>query len=720
MNQLSLNNVHLSQEDSIDQLNLRNRSFNALTRAGIRTVGEVLQLVELDRVWTIRGLGRKSILEIKTKLAQVKILNDSEIGATADAIPDQHYGHLSLVDPIDWLDLTPHSFHTLMHANIQTIGELLQLVESNGLKIIRELGQKSIVEIKEKLIQAKFLNDSEVGASIDAIPSAVIRWQSELVNKQLLRGLLHEEAIIAEKIIKAWLAEAETIDTNRVYEVLATILGSSLNICEEIEFFLDQIPGQYRMAVLLATHGLEPKNLRQTGEELGLSRERVRQIRSELKDKIISISNLKAKPALHRMQSALLIAEDLGIDITYEQWTQRIQSSGLVGDWKSENFVGTDAVEAMIAICNLLADCKIRWLQMPKNLQYAVHLAAEGNPNVPAKIPHAVDTLPDEVRRFINRHTKFSGGVYARWLSQEMKMEIEEVTDILRGLGYKALSKGWFTPSPSQISSRDVFHRCLHQMFQYCGQLNIDDVCAGIRQGVSRSGFSEPEYLVTKGTVQSRSIFPVPPPDVMAEILKIRGYRYDDESYYWEGTYEKNLSEGEVIIMDCLEDIGPVLHHSELVLAFIESKLSLPTLEAVLNYSPLFDRIEHGLYKLRGRKVTYQDVERAQAAGETQSIRPEVGYDMDGNIIISVTLSAIAVGSGTIFCQQFPDLSGADWECYVGHERAGELRAVENEFRRLKKPFELLNCQPGERVKFIFNTWERRVTIEKEDENAKG
>ena len=98
------------------------------------------------------------------------------------------------------------------------------------------------------------------------------------------------------------------------------------------------------------------------------------------------------------------------------------------------------------AICSL--DCKIRWLQMPKNLQYAVQLAAEGKPNVPAKIPHAVDTLSDEVRRLINRHTKFSGGVYARWLSQEMEMGLEEVTDILQGLGYRALSKGWFTPNP--------------------------------------------------------------------------------------------------------------------------------------------------------------------------------------------------------------------------------------------------------------------------------
>ena len=170
--------------------------------------------------------------------------------------------------------------------------------------------------------------------------------------------------------------------------------------------------------------------------------------------------------------------------------------------------------------------------------------------------------------------------------------------------------------------------------------------------------------------------------------------------------------------MNCLEQIGPVLRYSELMYAFIESELSVLSLPVTLQRTPLFHTIELGLYKLRGKKVTYQDIERAKAAGKPQSLRPEIEYDTEGNIIVRVTLSAIAVGSGTILCERFPDLSGADWECYVNGKKMRELSAVENEFRRLKKPFELLNCQSGERVKFTFNTWDRRVTIEKEKGNA--
>ena len=340
------------------------------------------------------------------------------------------------------------------------------------------------------MIQPKSLNNSEGEASTDTIPRVVVRWQSELVNKQLSRGLLHEEAIIAEKSIKDWLAEVETIKNSHIYEILAAVLGSSLNICEEIEFFLNQLPGQYRMAILLSAYGFETKTLVKTGEELGISRERVRQLRNELKNKTTSLSNLKNRPPLLRMQSALFIAKDLGMDTTYERWTQCIQSSGLVGNWTSRNFVGTDAVEVMIAICNLLSDCKICWLQIPENLQHAIQSITSDMLDAPAEIPDAFETLPSEVKRLINGHTKNSGGVHVRWLSQESGRKLEEIKDILQRRGYEAFSEDWFIPKvlddPHEISHFDVYHRCLRKMFQYCGPLGIDDVCAGLRHVVSK------------------------------------------------------------------------------------------------------------------------------------------------------------------------------------------------------------------------------------------
>ena len=66
-------------------------------------------------------------------------------------------------------------------------------------------------------------------------------------------------------------------------------------------------------------------------------------------------------------------------------------------------------------------------------------------------------------------------------------------------------------------------------------------------------------------------MFPVPPPDVMTEILRIYGYLCQDELYYWDGEIDEKLSTGETIITNCLKEIGPVVHHSELALAFTET-----------------------------------------------------------------------------------------------------------------------------------------------------
>ena len=696
--------VYLSAEDPIEKLNLSRRSFNALTQINIRVVGEVLQLAESGRLRTIRGLGRKCLLEIKENLAQAKILGATGVEAHVYLIPDGVADALSQEDQIEKLNLSTRSFNALSRAGIRTVGRVLQLVKSGELGRISALGRESILEIAATFVQIRIKDgvDADNSEKINAIPEEVIRWQAQLVGKQLSRGLLHENARIAGRSIKDWLTSIKTPENNQVYQVFALILNSSLNMCEEIEFFCNQISQQHYITTLLSLYGFKANTLEQTGSELGISRERVRQIRNELVVKLTggvraivettSINNLKSNPALLRMQSALLIAKDFNLDITYEQWTQQIQSSGLVGDWISQNFVGTNAIEIMIAMCNLWKEFKIRYLEMPENLVYAAQLAALGMPNVPAKIPYARETLSDEVKRLINRHKQHSGAVHAKWLSQESGIGLEGIKDILQGLDYRTLSEDWFvqdSPDDSRhISYHDVFHHGLRKMFQYCGPLGIDNVCSGLRHVISKTKF------------------PIPSPDIMDRLVRIYDYTCEDELYYWDGTYGEELNAGETIIMNCFDCFGPVLHHSELVDAFVESDRSFPLLHATLRRSPLFETIEVGLYKLRGHNVVYQDIERARAAGKQQSLDLEEEYDPSGNIMLSITLGSVAVGLGTIHCEQFRDLSG-NWPCYVDGVNAGELIATENEFRHLRKSFELLGCKPGDRLKFIFNMWKR-------------
>ena len=53
---------------SIDELMLSVRSQNALKRAGLFTVGAIVQALEADELGKIRNLGRKSLEEVMAKL----------------------------------------------------------------------------------------------------------------------------------------------------------------------------------------------------------------------------------------------------------------------------------------------------------------------------------------------------------------------------------------------------------------------------------------------------------------------------------------------------------------------------------------------------------------------------------------------------------------------------------------------------------------------------
>ena len=57
-------------EKKIEELDLSVRSYNCLKRAGINTVGELVQKTE-EEMMRVRNLGRKSLKEVVSKLHEL-------------------------------------------------------------------------------------------------------------------------------------------------------------------------------------------------------------------------------------------------------------------------------------------------------------------------------------------------------------------------------------------------------------------------------------------------------------------------------------------------------------------------------------------------------------------------------------------------------------------------------------------------------------------------
>lgn len=661
--------MKVSREDPIETLRLSNRPLNALRRAGVRTVGEVIELIASSDLASIRQIGAKSQAEIEHRIASVTLKDQPRTAQMRFAVGTGF--STSLGQPSCAADAVlsggPTDWEAQQHS------------------------------LRQRVLDA------------EALVKQAVQLQAQLARRQLKAGLLHPRARIGGDSVAHWLSVIDSVEPQRALQASAAIVGSPASICDELESVFRggcRKPGH--LAVLLSRYGLERTTLEQIGRDIGITRERVRQICARATDRIEScvasmvslrsFAGTEDQASLLRMQSALLIAEDMGSTITYEEWKHRISSSGLVGTWASADYLEIDPVEGMIAVCAILAGRDLPVLQIPENLRCAIQLAREGQAALPAHVIHSRAILSKPVRRLIRRHTNYTGCVLASWLAEESRVRTEEMAEALQSLGYVAVGREWYMPGALDGSSHtninSVLHRALRKLFKYCGPLCIDDVCAGVRSAVSREKFT------------------VPPPDVMGTLLLRCGYSREQGMYYWDGESTERLTRGEAIITSCLTEFGPVVHHTELIQALLDSELAIASLHPTLQQSPLFERIGAGLYKMRGREVDHQDIERAQMAGEQTPMHVEVGYRRSGQLIVAFTLGAMALGTGVIISEHFPNLTG-EWTLYVSEQASGKLQAKTNELRGLRTSLELLGCRPGDRLRLLFDPRSRGVTVDK-------
>lgn len=144
---------YLNDSDSINELHLSTRSYNALHRAGILTIGDLQVLSEAD-LHNIKNLGAKSIQEILKKKTSLQV-------CTADFAPEEAPAHKSTPSftgddgityqdiPIEQLGLSNRAYNCLKRQNISFLSEI-QHFTRDEIKEWNNVGEKTVTEILEK------------------------------------------------------------------------------------------------------------------------------------------------------------------------------------------------------------------------------------------------------------------------------------------------------------------------------------------------------------------------------------------------------------------------------------------------------------------------------------------------------------------------------------------------------------------------------------------
>ena len=609
-------------------------------------------------------------------------------------------------DTLDVLGLTVRVHNALRRSGVHTIGELLEVHNADKLLEIRNMGERGVAQIEEKLANITLISPQrheKAGFSaasnipiIDLIPRVpiqeVVKWQQALLIKQMRAGLLHPNLVIQNETLGE-LVQASIFAAD-LYDRLLKILASSISVSDELEFLLSLVQPR-ELDILRRRYGFQKQTLETVGIALSITRERVRQLE---KQGLSRFESTIASVPLIRIRSAILFAGDSGMDISFEDWSQRLLRTGLLGDWTDEKFFDFDQIELMLAVCKLTSDSDTA-IEFPKCLDYILRLHGQGKSSTPAKVLHLTGKVSSEERRLVRRHLQHSGAVSLEWIVQheDMPYAQTDMRAILEAHDFFEVGNSWYMSydyMPASLGKGHVFHKSLFKMFQYCGPLEIRDIHFGIEHALVRTDF------------------PFPPPDALKTILKKYGYLSEGDLWYWDGEISEELNTGEAIILETIRKNKGVAHHFELARAIIDSSLSFASLHATLRGSPLFDNFEKGLYKLRGSRPSYDAVERARLAKERTPVNLQVEYDTHGNIIIEANLGILVIGSGTLMSDKLPNLEG-EWEYKSDNGKTRKITVTENEIRGLSTAIRYLDCKVGDRIQLIFNAWDRTVAIDK-------
>jgi hypothetical protein len=281
--------------DDIDILNLSSRSTKALKTSEITTVGKLLDL-SYQSLFTIKNIGKKSVEEL---LACQKKLMD--YGLQKKGGHDQNDA-ISLYNSIADLNMSVRSTKALNNYGIKTIEKFFEL-QDQELYTIKNIGKKSIEEIltrrnnlKNTAAYKDAFKQHNQQEQLNRLRESFKRIPKSRLNKSFhdylscfngLDALISEFNIMPESIdtindlpsIFELICQDEekSRDLLRFFDILTFDIKKALNdIVEKIA-----LKPKYKRVLGVLQKRVNGKTLQEISGEMGLTRERIRQIENK-------------------------------------------------------------------------------------------------------------------------------------------------------------------------------------------------------------------------------------------------------------------------------------------------------------------------------------------------------------------------------------------------------------------------------------------------------
>jgi hypothetical protein len=308
-------NLKYSLSSPLQILNLSSHTYNTLKRAGIDTIEE-LKAYSNEDLLTIKNFGQKLLSEVRNALANFKHLPTSAPLQYLGLLPDwaKHpvfqlsTSHLSL----------PTELNNILN-RFPTVAQLLCDLEADNIA----LSSEEKAQIQRATALFKELRDA---------PQSYLDWLASLSQTTRIKVLTKykwtparlEELELSPQEIMSVISSVEREKT-RYAIILGTIPSKPfVTVAEEIDDWLYPLNDTYKFVLKqrLGWQSGNQKTMEDIGQEMGLSRERVRQIEVNAKRRLNTIRYELILPKLRKV--AIETLHSAGCVNTLEDWCEDI------------------------------------------------------------------------------------------------------------------------------------------------------------------------------------------------------------------------------------------------------------------------------------------------------------------------------------------------------------------------------------------------------------
>lgn len=451
-----------------------------------------------------------------------------------------------------------------------------------------------------------------------------------------------------------------------------------MGVVEELESIAAPVLGSKRawqaLELRLGLGGEGPKTLQGIGDQLGLTRERIRQFEKKFSDRLErrQVWAPAFDKTVRALQHALPLTEEGAQELLHRE--QQLKQNE------------TLSFQALLRVGELLR----------KKLPFEV---AEGF-LLPAGTAEAASALGVVARKLITHWGTTTVGELCAVLDEEGKGEIDDQTvrtilDSMAGVRWLDREDGWFW---IEGTARNRLLNQVEKIMSVAGSIGIGELRDGVGRHHRMKGFR-------------------PPREILARLCEDTGIYQRSGDIIVGGSdlpdWRQILGKNEATIVSVLFDEGPVMRRDELERRAVDEEgLNRSSFFVYLSYSPVLERYAPGVFGLRGAPITAAEVKAMIPSRVRTQVLQDHGWTQDGKVWIAYKISPSGQASGVLGVPSvLDDLLRGSFALTSEDGRQVGTAVVDDSMWGLSPFFRRRGVETGDYVVVIFDVADGTATI---------